>query len=973
MRLRRALPFIVIAVGAAIATGGLLSDGRPLGFRHDWNIPFFPQALQSMWNGTDGLTVWNEQQFGTPPFYPTLAPFQSIISLMSWLGIQAGAVDRVLIVGALLIAGWGFYAFARVQNFDRIACTVAGIAYLSTPFIFTELCKGVLQGPISYACMPWVAYLFIRGSQNPGRRIEFCYAAGFLWAVSSFQVQYIAFNGVVLLALAISHKRLLSFAWTVIAAAVTDAYFIVPAIPVFGDLAQGVKEVSSESFVALWSPNLLETLRLTGCNCTFPERAASARGLLPVWQALGYLFFALSGIGFVRNRVATARIFSVVFLVAVLLATGTSLLGDGYLWIIGHVPAGAAFRESFKFTAIVAFAEALGIAAALDYAFRALASHASWLRIGVLAGCGVVVVGNGLPFFADGLETQIQRVAVPSSAARAFSFLRNRRGESRVAYLPMLVPMRPLGSAYPGIDPIISWPPRRSFGNYLSTPFSKAVASSLYHGDPSQARALLRWAGVRYIDERYWLKDEFALNTDAHNVTFDAETFNGNGLSPTALGLRSPIKDYGSERVYDLGKQNVNGVYPNRSLVVATGDLSDAGLLSHAAPLVAFASQFAETANVAGAYDSIRGVVLVNGHREDIVMSFIGRQYLISPGRFAESVNANQGWGNFDDWNTWWWYRNEYIDNLGDTALAGPLAAGQLSFPLPASSGRMKLLIKAYVGPHNGSFGVTKNGKQFAVVHTLSRLGSGFRWFDLGWLQIGDRPATLGLRNKLGETAVASVAVVPAAELVAANAAASRVLANHLVGYALTRGSQIGGVRIARAGSYHLLAIPSEGAIAKGTRYPTLQMGSRRFVSSGASVVNIPAGTVVKSDELGAGWDGLLILPVQFNADRAQANPLDENSRARYKTSAPYGSVVVLGTNYSPNWTISGNSVHLIINGFANGWIVKSAGPVEIRYKPEAFARVGRAVSAIALLAGLLILSRQVWFDVRAKKARAPS
>lgn len=954
--IRRVWPYIAIVAAALAAMGGLLSDGTPLGYRHDWNIPFFSAALRSMWHGTDGFTVWNAQQFGTAPFYPTLAPFQGLISGLAFIGLSAGIIERLIIFAALILAGSGMMALVRSQGIRPFAAVLAGIAYLSSPFVFTELGKGILQDPLSYACLPWVAWLFIRGTVCATPRRSYLYAAGVLWAISSFQVQYIAFNGIILLVLAIANRSFGAFILTALVALLSDAYFLVPAAPVFHEISTSVGEVSAKSFVNLWSPSVFEVIRSTGCNCTFPEQAVYARGVNSLWVFGGFAFFlaAVSGLILHRNRVGRSLI--VLLAISIVLAGGTSVLGPAYLWLLSHVPAGYAFRESFKFTALVSFCTAFGIGAFVTW----ISEHMKGTRtLGLAAACfaALLVVVNGIPFFADGLETQIQRVHIPPEAQKAYDYLARQPGDSRAAYLPMLVPMQPEGSTFPGIDPIISWPARLSFGNYLSTPFSKALASAIYHGDPAQCLALLRWGGVQYVDDRLWLTEHFAQNTDAHNVDGDTATFDAPGLPLTmqALHLR-PVQNFskaGQERLYEIQPRETAVNRSNTAPIIATGDLTDAAVLGELSSSVVYAAQTSDSTSAVDAYRSINRIVLTDNEQQQIPMSLVPRKFMFRPGRYATSTNANAGWGNFDDWNTWWWYRNEYADSLADVALAGPSTHDSLIVPLPAGVEKRRLLIRVYQGPNNGSLGLALDGKPLTVLRTFDPQANRFRWINVGTIAPMSRGVNLQITNLSGENAIAEIAAVPVTAYKQAQSEAAGILRRGTVAYALTPRSGAD-VKVAAAGLYRVNIMRESPKSATDQMCITIN-GKQIDVHNGENLP-VAANSAVRVGQWGDAALAVTLTPPAFDRAKAKTAQLSKIGPERYRAELDGPSLVLLNTNYSNNWIASRARVHLTVNGFANGWIVDSDGPITVSYRLQTLATVGRIISCLTVLLGILLL-----------------
>lgn len=969
----RYAPLLLLAV-ALVSLGGLVFDGQPVGYRHDWNIPFFRDALQSMWHGTDGLTVWNAQQFGSVPFYPTLAPFLTLISALAYMGLPAGIIERIVMLGATFLSGYGMYTFMRTWGIDARSGLLAGVAYMTSPFLFTEMVKGILQDPVSYAAMPWAAWLLHRAVRERGlRSTSLALAAGLAWGITATQIQYLAFDGLVLLTVTVATRGYRSFLVCLVGLVLADAYIVLPGAASIQAVVHGVHEVSSAGFVHLWSPPLLSAVRLTGCDCTFPEQAAKVRHLTTEWVLGGYLVFACAVFGLIVQRSRMAKATIVLLAVGLLLATGTSVLGPAYLWLITHVPAGVAFRESYKFTAVVAFAISVGVGYASS-AFEVLRGHA--IRWAGPAAFSVVVsvALAGLPFLADGMETQVQRVAIPESALTNYMLLRHAQGGGRVAYLPMLVPMRPMGAEYPGIDPIISWPPRLSFGNYLSTHFSKIIASSFYHGSPEQLESLLRIGDIRYIEERHWLSDHFAESTDARNVAFDRDVLEGSGIPSNVLRIpHETLRSDGSETLLRVPFSEQSGFYPLSSLVVSTGDMADAAAILDEGRIVAFASQLSASSKPIDLLRDATALQIVNGEDFDLVAAIVPPRFVITPGRFTTDINANAGWANMQDWNTWWWYRNAYVDALEDVAIAGPDVQDSLWVPLPkASRSKLRVFAKIFYGPNNGELRFVAGNWTRDIVTIDERSRGGFRWVDLGTLDAASADGQMKIVNRSGENVVASVVAAPEGVVQSARDRVAELVEQKPTQGILTDFSREGALTVTRTSRYYVKALWRGFSASRGKDDVFVRIGGKLITLSR------PPGRAEGTREITlgpgrhpygvAGWSGPLVAvmlepPLPSQSDHAYAR-LQSTDDRRLVGRANGPSVLEYDAGYSPGWTLgAGVPIHFVANGFANGWIVSHSGPVQVRYSLEGVAMLGRIISGISLLtiiAGVLLSPRRV-------------
>lgn len=948
-------PLFALLIASLVGLGGLLFDSGALGYRHDWNIPFFPAAVQGMWNGTDGFTIWNQQQFGAPPFYPTLAPFQALVSALSFLGLSTGYIERTLIFAALALAGLGFYNLLRYIGINKAAATLGAIGYLGSSFMFTEISKGILQDPLSYAALPWVSFLFFRGART--KRFVWFWAAGVLWGITSFQVQYLVYNAIILGALTFELKALKGYVLSILALLLTDAYFLAPMLPQLVHLDAAVSEVSTAGFVHLWSPSVFSVIRLTGCNCTFPEQAVSARGVTMLWIFGGSLFALFSTAGLLLN-LRRARAYSLVFGLGLLLACGTSLLGPTYLWLIAHLPGGFALRESFKATALVAFGECAGFAMVVDY----VSNRKQLQRAVVFALSAAVVAVATLPFISDGLETQVQRVIVPSNAGAAFAFLAAQKGPGRMMYLPMLVPMLPKGARFPGIDPTISWPARPSFGNYLSTSYAKSIASCVYQDLPVECGGLLAGGGVRFIEQRHWLSEEYASYTDAINVPAAATALSAPSLPPGLRDLNPKlIRRFGTtEDVYEFTKYDTDRAVHLSDSAISTGDLSAIGVLRMLSPLVFYSSQIPSSSAPRELYRKVRRLIVVNGEKDQIPISLIDRQWVASPGRYVSQIDANAGWANLADWNTWWWYRDEYQQSLTDVALAAPGAMrATIDIPLAKPPGkRAELILYVARGMHNGKLGIRLNHHVLSPIKTrLDNGRSRFQWVDLGTFTVPARPV-LRIENLEGENAVGAVAFVPLGALSAARNLSAQFLADHDLAYVFNEVRSSENITIDRDGIY-LLKTVKKRRHESTSDAPSLLIDGRAVAVADGSKIHLKR----RQNVVFRGWqktfESVILSSFPPSGESPPLANVLRSAPYRYSFDEQVSTAIELDNNYSPHWRGSGNAIHAIGNGFANVFVFADVTPGrrQIYYDLQLIAELGAACSLAAVVV-LMLLTR---------------
>ncbi|PZR59047.1 MAG: hypothetical protein DLM50_02090 [Candidatus Meridianibacter frigidus] len=953
------IPGLLVAI-ALVEMGSLLFSAAPFAYRHDWNIPLFHNALISMWHETDAFTVWNREQLGSPPFYPTLAPYLAMISLLASVHLSAGVIARMILLGTFMLGGFGMMTFLRLAGSSKWPSVCGAAFYMLTPFLFNQICTGVLADSLSYAMIPWVAAFFVYAATVPREGpnfILFSAASGTACAIVSFHPVYLALNLIVLCLLAFIYRAYRQLGIAVAAVFLTDAYIILPLIPSAVSQTHEFLQAAPSRVVYDLSPSLWETVRLTGFKGYFVENLLRERGVTVPWILAGYVLAGVAITGLVRGRTRFGVTAGVALAGLWIIAAGTSVLGYPYYFLVSHAPAGAAFRESYRFTGVSAFLEAVGIAA---FCATFAAAQTSRMRYAIYGSVALLLFLEGLPFWGNGLATQLPVVHPPEVAERSYNVLKSAPGSSRMLYLPLLLPVGAKDRNFLGIDPMISWPPRASFGNYLLWPFLKALASDLYHGQSGNLRAMLSLANVQYVDRRYWLDERFAEATGLNGVGFDDGKFtDANALRNLRPLLSTPVLSSPQEKIWALPHQDQNQTLPTARLNLVTGSFAHAALLQSDGILPAYVGQMddrTQLERIVRHHPEI-ALTVVDGNYFDVLRALIEPQFLVQPGAYASEVNANLDWASFNgSWMSWWWYRDRYAQSLEDVALVGPLTRTTLTIPYAQlDSPAVHILVKAFSGPDNGSIWI-RAGTFETALNTYSHVQSNDAlWFDVGMTPRFDE---MSLRNVRGENVVAEIAVLPEAVYQSVRARGARLLSAARLRNLITTPGRPISIAIFHPGRYVIrLASIGEAAAAfkqrvlLDGRWQTIAVGVRE--RGGRVDINLRAGSHTfyfraANRNVGGFW----IEPASFPRSR----------------NMQISRVVELNTRFSPGWNVPEASEHLRIAGFANGWIVEKPDAFTISYRPLILAYIGRAISILVILgvlAGLMKVDRKFKWPLR--------
>lgn len=953
----RLISRLLIPVVCLVIFLPLLSTEAPFDYRHDWNIPITNAALRGMWLGPDGFTTWNPDQFGSVPFYPTMAPYLALLSSLAAFGFQTGAVERILLFAILFGAAYAMRYFLREFGASPLGASIGGAAYVTTAYLFTEIAKGVLQGGLSYAAMPLIAAVFLHDDPRKKWRIDrYALLTGLLWGLSSVQIQYLVVNGIMLGILAIATGRIPKLIQAFAAVLLTDAYFLLPLATELPIIHAALAEQSPTEFIYQISPSFWQALRLTGCGCTFPEQAASEQGILQFWPFAGFLWAGTVVALALAARSRQAVIFLGLFLGGVVLMGGVAVLGPLYPLIVEKIPGLYAFRESLNFGSLPSF----GAAGSLAFGISALHRYGRrvWqLAIGIVA---VVALAYAMPFLLNGLSTQLAPLDPPNSASIADGYLRAHSGDERAMYLPMLVPMQPNGSPYTGIEPFVSWGPLATFGNYVPTQYSRVVAGSVYHTDVFDFPTYARLGNLKYVDVRSWLTERFSDATDARNTSQDYNIFNVPTAMNSVLGAGGKlVADYGQDKIYELPFSEQNASYKGDGLLVVSGGFSALRVTSRLAPISALVAQQPQPV-LEKLLARTHFLAIENGDSFDLAVANLPISFVQSAGKGAQATDANAGWGNTWYWNDWWWFRQEFIDTPEDIAISASQAHTNLIQTFLEPPGPAELWIKAYVGRTQGSMSVIDPNNGTHVVTTAARAEEGYRWFHVADVRIRHAQNVVSLRGLTGENSVASIVLAPRGIVRAAEKTANTELSSHEIIDVVTFPSVTYDFPL-RRDTYTLRILaawkfPENGRVAVSFAGKTYSVHVKKGAVWSDIRLKVPADTsdrlaYVASPRLRVA--GIALFSHQL---RYALQPINSRSLTAYKSDRP-ANLFEIAQNYAPGWRSSNSAdVHFVANGYANGWDSSKPLPRSVYYEHLA-PTLGRIVSALFILTVILVWS----------------
>ncbi len=373
---------------------------------------------------------WSPAWLGLDGSVPRAVPADAFVSVLSNV-LAADLLQKALLLGALLLAGFGMLRFAGslLAGNARLAPLGAAVLYLWNPWVLERLAIGHWGLLLGYAALPWVAAgaVAFRGQADrthlaavvlPLALASFGSPTGGLLA------------GFVVLVLGTDLARLRGAGALLAAVVVTNLPWLLPGV--------------------LGSANAGDPAGVSG----FAARADTPYGVLGsvlsfggIWKSsvvpgerdsvllagLALLITLAALVLLARAQQRLLAIGLVGLLLAVLPTWGPG--NDLVTWLVREVPGAGLLRDSQKWSALLVLAACAGFGLVLDAANRTLRRHGLPARS--VVGTAVLFPVVLLPSFAWGIAGKLEPVDYPREWAQVRAVLEDQPAASRrIVVLP---------------------------------------------------------------------------------------------------------------------------------------------------------------------------------------------------------------------------------------------------------------------------------------------------------------------------------------------------------------------------------------------------------------------------------------------------------------------------------------------------------------------------------------------------------
>jgi hypothetical protein len=157
------------------------------------------RLLLRYWNAGDGIPAWIPDMWAGAPMWELVSSFHLVVLLPLARLVGPDAAVKLAVVGAQVLAGWGAFVLARSLWSETWPAAVAGLIYALHPFFASHgALSGHQPGVWVFATIPWLVWSLQRGLRRKGAR--YVALAGMLVGFAVVEQAEIAFALVLLCA-----------------------------------------------------------------------------------------------------------------------------------------------------------------------------------------------------------------------------------------------------------------------------------------------------------------------------------------------------------------------------------------------------------------------------------------------------------------------------------------------------------------------------------------------------------------------------------------------------------------------------------------------------------------------------------------------------------------------------------------------------------------------------------------------------
>lgn len=443
----------------------ILAKG-PIGFKHDWNIPFYSSQIKRI--ASDMFFAWQRFGLGTSFSYASDWFLRYLIGLAGFLGLSGASVSKTLVV--LLLWGSGLSAFflGRTFGLKPFSAFLVGVFYLVNPLTFNKIVSGHYDYLFSMVTAP-LAFAFFWQSIEKNFSLKKALLSGIFFALTLTQLQF----GVFLAIFYFFSYFLIEYSqrkrwWKTLGVTLGFSFlFHLPWLILYLTGVEKVKQtitnISVSGVAGTDTPSTLLTFRggaVDYYGASLPPYFLALWTIvamvlllvvliLPLFKDFNYEYSTLK-LKFISFKEKRGKLF-LYFLSILVLGLLWQYFGKGFLRTVF-------FRDLYHLAYLTLFAF-LGFL----ILFLPLAEKKLWL--GALVG--ILIFFYSLSAISGQIKNQLSTYNYPFSFRQIYESLKSDPRDYRVLWLPFISPTENLSTGSAGVDPMIKFSPKPTLSNYV--------------------------------------------------------------------------------------------------------------------------------------------------------------------------------------------------------------------------------------------------------------------------------------------------------------------------------------------------------------------------------------------------------------------------------------------------------------------------------------------------------------------------
>ncbi len=760
-----------------------LSQGA-IGLRDDWSIPpFHEQVLK--WSFQE-KEAWSSMGFGTPNIYPSEYLLRFSLGGLTYLfNFDGEILSKSYLFFIIAFSGITAYYLGRIMKLRKSSSFFVGLFYMLTPVMFNRIIPGYLTYILSYALFPLIFALFLKFSEQGHFKIKNLVILGLITGIGCTHLNFfVLIPSFLILYTFIDCKkfvlRILYIIGSFIIAFLMHLNWILPLINNMS-VANNLLSLKSGTWVESFNPSLSNVLLLLGATYPFFTGVVQqniSSFFLWILSALSLVFIVFIPF-LIKPKNNYIRSISIITIIFLFISKGSNPpFGFIFKWFYENIKLLTIFRDIHNLLII----PSIGYASLIGFSYELIKNNIKKINHSAIFSIFIIVmVYYSFPFFTGNFGGYLQTYSIDEGYKTLYNNLASEQGDFRILLLPFMQPIAYPDTIYPGIDPLIAYPPKQTVLPLFSadTPQEnyESVLDCLIHNNiTTNIVSLLRFANIKYVIQRndviselpkyHYLPNYPFIKYNNQVINSILEIQKGLFLQKNDLNHYpiNPLQQFKKYNIYQVNNTSFNKIRICDNPLLISGSYNEFIELNNDNLIDSNCVFFTSQINNADKLSDYISNIIIDDDYLEYISSFIEDKYKIRLNKFSNKINIEEGWASLFGW---WWYSANYLSGLNGGVITRIPDTIKFSINIKEPD-NYALLIKPFFSVRSSGLSLFIDGVNVSSINTNSVYKNNFFWVYLTDYYLNKGIHKVKIISGKGENVLGSMIIIPKSRLIKA-------------------------------------------------------------------------------------------------------------------------------------------------------------------------------------------------------------